>query len=418
MSYWYLFLIIGLCLLSEGFFSGSEIAMISANRLNLRIRADKGHRGSILALKMLDRPEWLLGTCLIGTNLSMVTSTTLATFLASTLFSREATLYVPLFMIPLVLVFGEMTPKSLFEHYANRLAPIIVYPLRLVSVLFTPALFVIDWASRLMLRLIHSTAEAGAGPVSREEILLILDSSDKNDIDEEDRDYIKKILEFGDNVVQDAMVPLIEVVGLPETATVTEAAQTIVETGFSRIPVFQERVDNIVGLVGHRDVLFSKDRKEPVSNIMKSVPFIPETKRLEELFSELRRERQRFAVVVDEYGGAVGIITVEDILEEIVGEIEDEFDQEPAAIKKMGDHTWAVEGRVERELLEEKLGLLIPEGDFETLAGFILTRCGRIPSLGTRLTWGGWNFIVSGATERAVTEILVTKDQKLQEDLY
>ncbi len=400
---------IAFCLLLEGFFSGSEMAMVSANKLELRNKSEAGHHGAALVLRLMERPERVLGTCLIGTNLCVVTAATLATALASYQGFSEPALLSSLLLTPLVLILAEMVPKSIYEHHADLLAPIVARPLSWAAVLFAPGLWVVEIANGWLMRIAREDQGAPESGVSREELRMLMDSEKQGTIDDDEREMIRKVLEFSDISVREAMVPLIEVKAVPQGASVRDVAQRMVITGLSRLPVYDGRVDNITGVAVHRDLLFAEDLDAPVSTVKRKAPYVPETKSLEELFAELRTSRQRFAVVVDEYGGATGIITAEDILEEIVGEIEDEFDRSTINIQRIDDRRWICDGRAETEHLEEAVGLELPEGDFETVAGFMLAKLGRIPSVGERVVWSGWRFTVSKASERAIQEVTLMR---------
>jgi len=396
---------IAICLLFEGFFSGSEMAMVAASRLELRSRAEAGHQGAALVLQLMERPERVLGTCLIGTNLCVVTSATLATALAASSGFSEPALLASLLLTPLVLILAEMVPKTIYEHHADLLAPIVARPLAWAAVVFAPGLWVVEALNRILLRLAKEDPDSPESGVSREELVMLMDSEKQGSIDEDEREMIRKVLEFSDISVREAMVPLIEVKAVPKSATVREVAQRMVVTGLSRLPVFDGRIDNITGVVVHRDLLFADDLDAAVSTVQRKVPYVPETKNLEGLFTELRQSRQRFAVVVDEYGGATGIITAEDILEEIVGEIEDEFDRGSINIQRIDDRRWLCDARAELEQLEEAVDLTLPEGDYETVAGFLLARLGHIPTVGERVVYGGWRLTVSKATDRVIQEV-------------
>jgi CBS domain containing-hemolysin-like protein len=340
-------IVVAICLVTEGFFSGSEIAVVAADRLKLQTQAEEGSRGAKLALSLLAKPERLLGTCLMGTNLSTVTASTAATAALVTVLPDAGEALTVAFLFPLILLFGELLPKSIYQHYADRLAPIIAYPLSLTSTLLLPLLVILEATTRLL----TGNKENISRTVTREDIVLLLDRSEEVRIDKEDRDLIQRVFEFGEASVEDAMQPLIKVSALPQNATAQDAIHLMVEKGHSRIPVFAERVDRITGIVHHNDLLYCEDLQQPLSTLARTPFFVPETKGLEALFVEFNSRRQRIAIPVDEYGGAVGLITMEDILEEIVGDIGDETDQRVQVIRKIGHLSWAAIARVERELL-------------------------------------------------------------------
>ncbi|HJN75763.1 MAG TPA: hemolysin family protein [Myxococcota bacterium] len=396
------------CLVSEGFFSGSEIAVVSADRLKLKAKTEEGSRGARTVLALLERPEFLLGTCLMGTNLSTVTASTAAAAALVTVWPDAGQVAAVALLFPLILLFGELIPKSLFQHYADRLAPLIGPPLRLFSILFSPALFLIERATRLLFQLtggegdIHRTA-------SREDIILLLEASDQVAIDEEDRELIQRVFEFGEARVEEVMVPLIEVQSVSDELTAREAIAMMVESGHSRMPVYAERVDNVIGIVHHHDLLYLENLDIPVAEIASAPVFVPESKRIESLFHEFQRDRIGIAVPVDEYGGAVGLITVEDILEEIVGDIADEHDDDEALVVQLQDRVWLASARIEADALEEATGFEIPEGDYETLAGFVLRRLGRVPVKGAQVREGLFRLVVTEASDRAVLEVRIER---------
>ncbi len=393
-----------LCVLSEGFFSGSEISVVSADRLSLRAAADQGGRGAALALRLLERPTWLLGTCLIGTNLSTISGATIAAILVSRLLSLPEAAAV-LFFWPITLTFGELVPKALFQHHASRITPIVVFPLRALTYVFAPALWVFESISRAL-----GAEDDGAKPaVTREEIRLLLEAPQEEgaDIRPAEQALIKRVFQFTESDVEDAMVPLIEVVAVPASTPVAQVARRMAISGLSRLPVYRDRIDQIIGLVLHQDVLAAGDWTAPVQSVMRQVMFVPESKQVDELLVEMRRQRAHMAVAVDEYGGAVGIITVEDLLEEIVGEIEDESDRTRDLVRRVGEREWAASGRAEREHLEQSCGLSLPDGDFETLAGYILSVLGRVPRTGEFVSLDDFVLTVSKANDRAILEVML-----------
>ena len=246
-------------------------------------------------------------------------------------------------------------------------------------------------------------------PVTRADIQVLLDATTDPNLTAADKAMIRRVFAFTEAVVEEAMVPLIHVIAVPEETTVADAADQMIKSGHSRLPVYRERVDDITGVVLHQDLMNEKDWTRPVAEIARTPLFIPETKRVDHLLLDLRRARLRMAVAVDEYGGSVGIITVEDLLEEIVGDIEDEMDREKTRVRRVGEREWLAVGHAEREHLESKVGLDLPDGDFETVAGFILTQTGRIPKAGEQVEAQGHLLTVNKANDRAIQEVHIRK---------
>ncbi len=387
----------------SGFFSGAEIAMVSADRMKLRADAEQGKRGAILALQMLQQPTRMLGTCLVGTNLAAISIATLGTQLVLTTTDVHPSLAF-LLVVPFTLTFGEMIPKAVYQHHADTLVPYAVYPLRFLSLVLSPVLWVFDQVARLAGGANHSER-----PVTRADIQVLLDATDDPNLTAADKAMIRRVFEFTEAVVEEAMVPLIHVVAVPEDISIAEAAERMIKSGHSRLPLYRERVDDITGVVLHQDLMRETEWSRPVSEIARTPLFVPESKRVDHLLLDLRRARLRMAVAVDEYGGSVGIITVEDLLEEIVGEIEDEMDREKTRVRRVGEREWLAVGHAEREHLEEKVGLVLPDGDFETIAGFILTQTGRIPKAGEQVEEQGHLLTVNKANDRAIKEVHVRK---------
>ncbi|NOY24397.1 MAG: HlyC/CorC family transporter [Oligoflexia bacterium] len=395
-----------LCLVLEGFFSGSEIALVSANRMRLRADAEAGHRGAAVAIQMLERPTWLLGTCLIGTNVTNVTGATVTAVLVSRHLGLPEAAAV-LFFWPLTLTLGEMVPKAVYQHHANAITPIVVLPLRALSVVFSPALFLFERVTRAL------GADTGDGQpaVSREELRLLLDlpQGAGSDLRPKDQALIRRVFQFTESDVEAAMVPLIEIVAVPTTTTVAQVARRMAISGHSRLPVYRDRIDQIAGVVLHQDVLAATDWNATVNTVMRTCMFVPESKQVDELLVEMRRNRAHMAVAVDEYGGAVGVITIEDLLEEIVGEIEDESDRSRDLVRRIDQREWLASGRAEREHLQQACGLLLPDGDFETLAGYILQALGRVPRPGEYVSIDDFVLTVTKANDRAIVEVALRR---------
>ncbi len=387
-----------ICLAAQAFFSGSEMAMVSADRLALRTRAAEGQGGAALTLQLLAREDRLLGTCLIGTNLALVTGTTLVA-VALGWWEVELGLGAALIYAPVALVFGETLSKTVFQHHADRLAPLVAFPLRTVQIVLTPALWAVGAWSRALDTLLGRSQR---DPVQREEIVGLLGDGDSGEIDEEERRLIRNVFDLSDTPVEDVMTPLVHVHAVEVGATVAQATALVVESGHSRLPVYKDRIDNIVGVIHVRALLFAGRGGDPVEAVMEPVVFVPESKRVDDLLTEMRQRRDPMAVVVDEYGGSVGLVTIEDLLEEVVGEIHDERDRDVPAIQKLGEREWRMPGAAEIDELIEVLDHPLPEGDYETIAGLVLAALGRIPRTGETVKVGALTLHVEEASERAI----------------
>ncbi len=387
----------------QGFFSGSEMALISANRARLQARADEGHVGAQQAVALLLHEERLLGTCLIGTNICLISGT--VTFRrAAQLSGLSNELLITLLFVPVALLVGEALPKVVYRHHADTLAPLLARPITLVARAFSPALWVVEgWATHL-----KRLAQSDGGETIRREDIVSLLADGSGTIDPGDRELIRNLLGTADQTVDQCMTPLVHIKTLPEEATTADAIALALQTGFSRLPVYRDRVDNIIGHVEARDLLVAPRDDIPVVQLLRPVSIVPESKRVDALLREMRDERSPLRVVVDEYGGSVGIVTLEDLLEEILGEIEDERDRTLPGIRELGPNEWRVPGHVEVGEFTAATGVDLPQGNYETVAGMLLTVLGRIPSVGERITAGELHFHVDAASDRAILTVRVT----------
>lgn len=390
-----------LCLTIEGFFSGSEIAMVNADRLRLGARAADGDAGARLALDLISREDRLLATCLIGTNIATVSGATLVVTTLST-WDLQLGLLAGLVYVPFTLIFGEALPKTIFQHHADRLAPAVALPLRFAMLLFGPALAIVGVWSRGLDRLLGQTPDA---PVRREEIVDLLGEEGDGAIADQDRRLIRRVFEISETPVHEVMTPLVDVEAIAEEATVDQACALAAETGHSRLPVYRDRIDNLIGVIQVGAMLFTPDPSRAVGALIEPVSFVPESKRVDHLLTEMRQRREQIAVIVDEYGGSVGIVTIEDLLEEIVGEIRDERDEDEPAIQRLSEREWRVPARAEIEDVTEAIGVALPEGDYETIAGCVLTALGRIPQPGETAQIGELTVIIEEATDRAILSL-------------
>jgi magnesium and cobalt exporter, CNNM family len=396
------------CLFTEMFFAAAELSVISCDRIALRKDAEGGSRTARLLERFLDNKQRFLATTLFGTQMSVIVSTVTMTYALHKIAPPQRTeLYLLVFMTPVLVIFGEIVPKTIGQQSADRWARRLVYPLWVASNVFAP---VVAPLTKLSTFLMRRLGVAERKLVTREELeaLLKTPSSRRGEITEGERRMISRIFDFTDTTVDDVMVPLSDVVALAETADLGTAARQIEETQYTRFPVYRERVDRVVGTVHAFDILKSGRSEQKIGMLARAPIFVPGNQPAVDLLVELQRTRQGMAIVVDEYGGAVGIATVEDILEEIVGEIEDEHDVAPAAIRKEAEGVWRVNARTSVGEVNRQLRLELPEGeDYESMAGLVLEKLRHIPREGESVRFGNVLVKVVKANERAVEEVQV-----------
>jgi putative hemolysin len=405
---WPAFVVSGVCLLTEMFFAAAELSVISCDRIALRKDAEAGVRSAMLLERFLENKQRFLATTLFGTQLSVIVSTVVMTYALHKVVSpHRAELYLLACMTPALVIFGEIVPKTIGRQSADRWARRLVYPLWVASKLFTP---VVAPLTKLSTWLMRRLGVAERKLVTREELeaLLKTPGSHRGEITEGERRMISRIFDFTDTTVDDVMVPLSDVVALAETADLATAARQIEETQYTRFPVYRERVDRVVGTVHAFDILKAGRSDQKIGMLARAPIFVPGNQPAVDLLVELQRTRQGMAIVVDEYGGAVGIATIEDILEEIVGEIEDEHDVAPAAIRKEADGVWRVNARTSVKEVNRQLRLELPEGEeYESMGGLVLEKLRHIPREGESVRFGSVLVKVVKANERAVEEVQV-----------
>jgi CBS domain containing-hemolysin-like protein len=408
MSILFLAIMLCICVLLEGFFSGSEIAIINADRLRLAVASEGGSKRAALALKIIDNAPRFFSTTLLGTNLATVIGSVLTTLF---IIYNYGEAYAPLAIIfwPFTLTFGEVIPKSLFQHHSDKIVLYIVLPLYAFSLIFFPFVWLLSGFTRKIIgnlgQGIHPSTR-----LTREDLeaMIEMGNADGSDVRHSERTMISRLFDLADKKVENIMTPLLDVIALPVTAGRKEADEVLEKQGFSRIPLYENRIFNMVGVLYGFDLIFG-DQNASVRELMEPVYYVPEGMPLDELLVAMKRKGEPIAVVVDEYGAATGIVTFEDLMEEVVGEINDEHDTRPVLYQRTGKNRFVLSGRLEIEHANSRLGLDIPEGEYETIAGFVIHIMERIPSSGETFGSGKLFFKIIRATERAVIEVEVTR---------
>jgi putative hemolysin len=402
--------IILLALLLTALFSAAEMAFIAANRLRLRHLAESGNTAAARYLESFARPERVLSTAMMGVTIAHITASSVATWgLIPLLGSTAAAIIVTAGLTPLMLIFGEVIPKTIAREWATALILRLLGMIELLGVVLSPLTWGANQLVQRALTLFGRPRTSTRQFVSREELKLLLQMEpEEADVTTQEAEMIDKIFDLGEKTVREIMVPVVDVAALPETATIDDAIRIIHERGFSRLPVYTDQTFNIVGLVTAMDVFRRGAEAGDLRALMRPATYVPETKRIDELLREMQKARLQLAVVVDEYGGAVGIVTVEDIVEEIVGEIRDEHDRAPAMVERLPDGSYRVAGRVGIEEINDQLDWELPKGDFETVAGLVLATVHRIPRIGEEFQVGRYTFTVLEADTRRVLAVRIT----------
>ena len=412
----YLFLFL-LFLALQVFFSGSEIALIAANTKSIRKSSHLSPQRKKMTLKLIKNRERLLGTTFCGSTLSIITNSMLLTAFFISFFGTRGTLYALLFLAPLLLIGGELIPRTFFQLRATTVAPRLSYPLRLASYLLYPLVITTQKATHLILLFAGIPQSKETPFITREAFMHIFKrSKQKSDLTMGEATMIDRLSDFSQTLVKEAMIPLIEITAVEDTASIEEAIEIISNKGYSRLPVYNDRIDNIIGIVSSFDLLGAPQTKHSLKSLIRMVPFVPESKPIDELLIELQKKRTHLAIAVDEYGGTVGIITIEDILEEIVGEIKDEYDTAKRAYRKIGWNRYRVNARMEIDQIREEISLSLPDGDYETLGGFLLVQFEHIPKPGETVTYKNYTFTIESSDERSIGEVRIKIDKKTKID--
>ena len=396
------------CLLATMFFSAAEMAFIAANRLRLRHMAAEGNVVAAQYLESFRQPERLLSTAMMGVTIAHIVAASAVTFALLPVLGGIAPLIVTLTLTPVMLVFGEIIPKAVAREWATSLILRLYRPLAWTSKGLVPFVALANTLVTLALRAVGGPAADTRQFVSREELkaLLALEPGEAS-VSTQEAEMIDKIFDLGDTTVREVMVPLVDVVMLPADASSRDAIALIQQRGFSRIPIYGARETDVVGVVTAMDLLNRGAQVRTVTELMRQPNFVPETKRIDDLLRELQKGRNPLAIVVDEYGSATGIVTLEDIVEQIVGEIQDEHDRTPATVEPLPDGSYWVAARTHIDELNEALDWSLPKHDYETVAGLVLATLHRIPRMGEVLQVPGYTITVLEADARRVAAVKI-----------
>jgi len=380
-------LVIAVCICLSAFFAGSETGVVSLNRIRLRHMIRSGDRRAEKLSKLLVQQEGVLAAALIGTNLFNIVAAAVATALLGRHFGSTSAILSTLIMTPILVVFAEVIPKTYFRLRADTAMLKACAPLSAATFTLTPFVRLTSFFVGTLFAVTGATKRSPF--VTREELKSIVrESAERGTLRVREHDMLQGVLDFSKTVVRDVMIPLREVASIEEKAGVSELEDLVRSRGHTRIPVYRERVDEVVGFINVFDVLYDEERKDGVSRFIRPIPVVPEIKRLDRLLIEMLRARVPIALVVDELGTCAGIVTVEDIISEIMGELVDEHDAVTEHIRALRDNEYIIDARTSIDDFNGHFKLDLPKEGYETVGGFILKTLGRLPQKGEKVTHG------------------------------
>jgi CBS domain containing-hemolysin-like protein len=403
-------ILVFLGILLEAFFSGTEIGMVSVNRIKMKQLAEDGNSAARSILKLLENPERLFTTTSLGTNLAMVASTAIFTAFMVTHFGDSGEWMAMIIISPLIFFGGEIIPKVIFQHRADSIMLLMIYPLIFFYKVLSPFIIWLSKASAKFTNQVQLASAQEHKTFSRDQLRQVLSlESQTVDLGVTEKKIIHNIFNFGELRAEHCMVPLIQMTALKDTATLTEAHDVANDSGFSRMPIFHERIYNLIGILNTFDLLDQPVANTPITSLIRPAYYIPPNKKIDDLLKELQQRGLHMAIVVDEYGGCIGLITIEDLLEKIVGEIEDEYDKPERTYEHYADGGYLVDGSTEISVLNDSLNWDIPSGDFDTLAGLTIDRLERIPNPGDQIMVGLYRITVKEASKRKIQALIIRK---------
>lgn len=429
----YKLIILFVLILVNAFFAMSEIAIISLNDLKLQKMAEEGDKKAIKILKLTKNPSNFLSSIQIGITLAgFLTSAAAAQHFSEPLANALANLFkladtpvwldgLSLFLVTIIisffsLVLGELVPKRIAMQKFEKISFKIVGILSFTMALFKPFIKILSFSTNIIVRILGFDPNANEENVTEEEILMLVDAGEeKGVIEESQKEMINNIFEFDDLLASDVMTHRTDIEAVEMEDDFSEVISKAMTAGYSRIPVYEEDLDNIKGIIYIKDLLGYVGKSIPkslkIADVMRTAHFFPETKRCGDLFNEMTEKHLQLVFVCDEYGGISGIVTIEDLLEAIVGNMQDEYDNEEEEIEQINDTTYQLDGTSDIEEVEEILGIKFPEGDYDTVGGFIMDELGRIPGDDEKPTveYEGYSFTVEKVDERRIESITAEK---------
>lgn len=418
-SYTWQIIVLLILIAMSSFFSMSETALMSISKIRLRHMVEEGVPNAKLVEKLLEDPNKLLGAILIGNNIVNIGASSLATIVATNIFGSGGVGIATGIMTILVLIFGEITPKSIAQQKSETVALKVAKIIRIIVFVFRPFIGIFTGISSLFIKILGGNPNATESFITEEELKTMVDVSEEEGVLEvEEKEMIFNVFEFGDLQVKDIMVQRVNVIAVNVTATYEEVLKVIKEQQFSRIPVYNESIDDIVGILNVKDLILldSDEENFNVTEYMREPFRTFEFKKITELFAEMKTTRNHIAVVLDEYGGTVGIVTIEDLIEEIVGDIEDEYDERDKDIEVIKENEFVVDGSTRLSDLSDMIGFEIESEEFDSIGGYVIGYLGRMPKVGEEIKTNDFRVIVEELDRNRVKKVRVYTYKREKEE--
>jgi len=409
-------------LILSAFFSASETALFSLNKLQLKKmqKEESGWRVNLI-IKLLDDPQKTLITILTGNMFVNIAASSLATYLAIKLFGNVGIGIAGGIMIFMILVFGEIVPKSLAISNAETIAKKIARPLEIISSFLFPLILFFKIIINALYYFFGKKRIKEKKEITEEDLITLINvGKDEGVIEEEEKKMIRNIFEFGDTMVKEVMVPRVDMACISSEAKLNSILRLIKKMGHSRIPVYKETIDNIIGILYTKDLLvvyeqwYKSKEKFDLKKIIRRAYFVPENKKIDDLLDIFQRDKIQIAIAIDEYGGTAGLVTMEDVVEEIVGEIIDEYDKETKLYEIIDNNTVIADGIISIDKINELLNIEIPENDFETLGGFIYDLMGRVPNKNETIEYINIQITIEQVVKNRIIRVIIKKFPGLQ----
>jgi putative hemolysin len=399
-------------ILMSGFLAMAETGMTRTNRVKVMALAEQHKRGAKVLLSLIEHPERTINPVLFMLLLCNLVAATLVGVVSADLFGGLGVAAATVFEVVVIFIFAEAAPKTWAVQHPER-AALVAAPVVATLVRIPP----LRWLTRALIRASNFFTPGKGIPqgpfVSEQELLAMADAAAQDDvIEREERTLIHSIIDFGDTVVREVMVPRPDMVAVESTAKISDVVEIAIAAGFSRIPVYGQGIDDIVGVAFIKDLIRAEREgksDEPVSSIMREAHFVPETKRVSELMREMQRDKFHQAIVVDEYGGTSGLVTLEDLIEELVGEIEDEYDVEEAPVEQLPNGDVRVTARMAIDQVNELVGGDLPEGDWDTVGGLVYSLLGHVPTEGESVDSDGHRLTAERVQGRRIGRVRISK---------